>query len=77
VTYLEALEQAVPLNEISIPGNPSNWQRWRWRSHGLKRADGQAVRLETWRRGTQVVTSPEAVERFFRELNAPATEARE
>lgn len=74
---LEIMERAVPLNEIHIPGDPSPSQRWRWRTQGIKSVSGRIVKLRTWHRGLKVVTTPEAIEQFFQELNAPASEANE
>ena len=76
-TLIETLERAVPLNQIAMPGNPSPVARWRWRTNGIKCGGGRVVKLKTWRLAGAVVTTPEAVEEFYRELNAPESEAGE
>jgi hypothetical protein len=42
---------------------------WRWLSHGVRRPDGQRVRLEAARVGCRWRTSRAAVERFLRAIN--------
>lgn len=42
---------------------------WRWCSKGIRRPDGQLVRLEQFRLGSRVMTTREAVARFVAALS--------
>lgn len=64
------LTKAESLNTIQIPGNPSGPTRHRWAFTGVKNAAGERVKLQTWKAGGRRVTTPEAVDRFFFELNS-------
>lgn len=41
---------------------------WRWMRNGVVAADGTRVRLEYQRVGRRMLTTPEAIEAFFRAL---------
>lgn len=71
------LKFAEPLRSIAIPGNPSIQTRHRWALTGVLAPDGHRVKLQTWRVGGRVVSTPEAVEQFLLAINgdAPASEA--
>ena len=74
---LVQLKNAEPLRKISIPGAPSNQTRHRWALSGVLAPNGQRVKLQTWKIGGRLVTTPEAVESFILALSgdAPAAEA--
>lgn len=71
----EKLQNAEPLHSIAIPGNPSLATRHRWRLNGIVH-HGERIRLEAWRVGGRLVTTPEAVDAFIVALTAePEREA--
>ncbi|MDX1968995.1 MAG: DUF1580 domain-containing protein [Planctomycetaceae bacterium] len=76
-TLSNSLKSARPLRSIEIPGDPSIPTRHRWALTGIVAPDGHRVRLQTWRVGGKLMTTPEAVERFILALSgdAPAVEA--
>jgi hypothetical protein len=74
---LNSLRNAEPLRSIAIPGDPSIPTRHRWALTGVRAPSGERVRLQAWRAGGKLLTTPEAVERFILALSgdAPASEA--
>lgn len=70
--YSDKLENAEPLSTIRIPGNPSLPTRHRWRLQGVLDANAKRIRLECWKIGGRLVTTPEAVDRFIVALSADA-----
>jgi hypothetical protein len=44
---------------------------FRWATIGTKRRDGQKVRLESFRAGSRILTTREALARYFASLEVP------
>lgn len=75
---LNSLRNAEPLRTIVIPGDPSIPTRHRWHLTGVRTPSGDRVRLQAWRCGGKLMTTPEAVAAFIDALSgdhAPASES--
>ena len=75
-TLRSLAEAALRLPALRGGQPPSPATLWRWASRGLRDKAGRLVRLETLRVGGTLVTSDEALARFFGALSAdPADSA--
>jgi hypothetical protein len=65
-------ETVIPLSKIPAFGRPGKFLAfatgWRWATRGLKAPNGETIRLEVLKAGSKLVTSREALERFFSRL---------
>lgn len=71
-------ENIVSIHEVAAMfpgrrrGKPLNFSTvWRWILKGIRRGDGQVIRLEACRLGARWVTSREAILRFSARLTPP------
>ncbi len=60
---LSALAKLVPRDPGEKP--PSSVSMWRWAVKGIKTASGRRVKLETLKVGGRMVSSRQALVRFF------------
>jgi hypothetical protein len=68
-TYRTLSASARRIRSARTDGSVSPATLWRWSNHGV-RINGQTIKLETTTHGATVVTSDEAVQRFFSACDA-------
>lgn len=70
-------EQQISLSQAAkrVPSRPNTSTLWRWCNKGIPTAGGGRVYLEHRRWGRRIFTTPDALEKFAREL-AEAEQAR-